>query len=202
MKIDSRIYDRLTPAERFKAAVEAFGRKDYDEVDRLNEHCPTKAYRVQEPAYFDRLRKLPFIALFHAKAVREDAMAITGCLAAMYRALAEPEPEVALDESSEEQPGEYDAMLEQASDLVDIYPTRRRHLIAREAAFDDFCQEIGLRPESVRRMCDISDLREIFATEGATAEKPDASAVAEWREGLRGMWRKGIGERWPSEHYA
>jgi hypothetical protein len=40
MKSMNRLYERLTPVERFKIAVAAFGRGDLVEVDRLNDSTP------------------------------------------------------------------------------------------------------------------------------------------------------------------
>jgi hypothetical protein len=45
MQIADRIYERLKPEERFRAAVEAFWRRDLEEVDRLNDTCPTETVR-------------------------------------------------------------------------------------------------------------------------------------------------------------
>ena len=64
MKTMERLYDRLTPTERFQIAVAAFGRGDLAEVDRLNDSTVWRNLKVQEPAYFDRLQRITWVALY------------------------------------------------------------------------------------------------------------------------------------------
>ncbi len=52
MKMPTKIYERLTPDERFRAFIEAAGRRDEEELDRLNATCPMKSYDIEDPAYF------------------------------------------------------------------------------------------------------------------------------------------------------
>ena len=58
MKTMDRLYERLTPTERFTIAVAAFGRGDLLEVDRLNDSTNWRTIKIQEPAYFDRLQRI------------------------------------------------------------------------------------------------------------------------------------------------
>lgn len=51
----ARLYDRLTPEERFKLHVEAFARNDLEEAARLRQACPLQTYRIGDPAFFYRL---------------------------------------------------------------------------------------------------------------------------------------------------
>ena len=46
MKMPTKIYERLTPNERFLAFVEAAARRDEEELDRLNVTCPMKTYQI------------------------------------------------------------------------------------------------------------------------------------------------------------
>jgi hypothetical protein len=55
-ELQGHIYEKLKPEERFRAAIEAFGRHDLKEVDRLNDSCSVKTVRMQCPAYFGQLR--------------------------------------------------------------------------------------------------------------------------------------------------
>jgi hypothetical protein len=60
MKNDGRLgklYDRLTPDERFRLAIEALAREDEPEVDHLRDTCPRAAYRMTELAYRDRISR-------------------------------------------------------------------------------------------------------------------------------------------------
>ena len=52
MGLPTKIYERLTPNERFLAFVEAAARRDEEELDRLNVTCPMKTYQIEDPAYF------------------------------------------------------------------------------------------------------------------------------------------------------
>ena len=52
MKMPTKIYERLTPNERFLAFVEAAARRDEEELERLNVTCPMKTYQIEDPAYF------------------------------------------------------------------------------------------------------------------------------------------------------
>lgn len=58
MKSDGlgKLYDRLTPDERFRLAVGAMVREDTEEIGRLAETCPRVRYTMMESAYADRIR--------------------------------------------------------------------------------------------------------------------------------------------------
>ncbi len=59
MKKDSlgKLYDRFTPDERFRLAIEALVRGDEEEVQRLRDTCPREIYRMTELAYRDRIMR-------------------------------------------------------------------------------------------------------------------------------------------------
>lgn len=46
-----RLYDRLTPDERFRLALEAVARNDEQEARRLADTCPRRTYRAPDVAY-------------------------------------------------------------------------------------------------------------------------------------------------------
>lgn len=50
----ARLYDRLTPEERFRLSLEAGARRDHDERERLVMACPKKTYRMPDVAFMDR----------------------------------------------------------------------------------------------------------------------------------------------------
>jgi hypothetical protein len=52
----ARLYDRLTPDERFRLAIEAEARGDEQEVGRLVSSCPRKVYREIDAEYGERIR--------------------------------------------------------------------------------------------------------------------------------------------------
>ena len=88
MKSVERLYDRLTPVERFQIAVAAFGRGDLTEVDRLNDATPYRQVKIQEPAYFDRLQRIVWLALhFMVDARNLQITALAGFLAMVIHLL-------------------------------------------------------------------------------------------------------------------
>lgn len=62
MKKIARLYQHLTPEERFRLALEALARDDEEEMDRLGRTCPRKNYSLRDPAFTDRLDASRFIA--------------------------------------------------------------------------------------------------------------------------------------------
>ncbi|MHB1403920.1 MAG: hypothetical protein ACYCXE_02360 [Thermoleophilia bacterium] len=51
MKELSKLYDQLTPTERFRAVLEAVARDDAEEVDKLIDTCPRFNYRMTDRVY-------------------------------------------------------------------------------------------------------------------------------------------------------
>jgi hypothetical protein len=52
----ARHYDKLSPDERFRLAIEALARGDAQEADRLAAACPRKVYREIDAQYGQRVR--------------------------------------------------------------------------------------------------------------------------------------------------
>lgn len=130
MKMPTKIYERLTPDERFRAFVEAAGRRDEEELDRLNATCPTKTCRIEDPAYF-----IPKI----------NAMIITLCAhvdAAWYSELACFSMALLTLGSGEHE--------EKAIDSLGIFVRRYR---TQMGGFEKFCEAIGVNAESMRQAC-------------------------------------------------
>jgi hypothetical protein len=48
-------YASLAPEERFRAALEAAARDDFDERESLVATCPEKTYRMPDAAFLDRI---------------------------------------------------------------------------------------------------------------------------------------------------
>jgi len=44
----TRLYDRLTPEERFRAFIDAAARRDTVEMDQLNDTCPRLTYVMDD----------------------------------------------------------------------------------------------------------------------------------------------------------
>jgi hypothetical protein len=58
MKMDgfAKLYDRLTPEERFKLLIEAIVRGDETEYRNLERSCPRLIYEMNDMAYEDLVR--------------------------------------------------------------------------------------------------------------------------------------------------
>jgi hypothetical protein len=59
-----KLYDRFTPDERFRLAIEALARGDEEEVERLKDTCPRETYRMNDLAFSERLRASQLISLY------------------------------------------------------------------------------------------------------------------------------------------
>ncbi len=72
MAIDpkGRHYEALTAPERFALLVEAMARRDGREADRLDDTCPRRVYRIDDPEFRDRVRRAHVITLMVALNMR------------------------------------------------------------------------------------------------------------------------------------
>jgi hypothetical protein len=76
MKGFDRLYERLTPDERFRASLEAAARGDWAEVRNLDDTCSLDAMRMPSPAYYERLLGIEHLALIHGIAARNGLLRI------------------------------------------------------------------------------------------------------------------------------
>jgi len=170
MKMPTKIYERLTPDERFHAFVEAAGRRDEEELDRLNATCPMKTYRIQDPDYF--LRKT-------------NATIITLCAhvdAAWFSELASFSMALLMLGSAEHE--------KLAIDSLGIFVRRYR---TQMMGFEKFCEAIGVNAESMREACGFKvgpmtklalEVAKDYAAAAPVPEEIDAAAnqlLAIWR---------------------
>lgn len=61
-RLNTRLYERLTPEERFRLALEAMARDDEQEMRRLAESCPKKTYAIRDPAFTDLVDASRYLA--------------------------------------------------------------------------------------------------------------------------------------------
>ena len=84
MKDLSRHYEQLTADERFRLWVEAMGRKDGQELDRLEATCPRRRYDAQDDDYTRRKRRFTVHALMSAlQRLQIDLLASTALVVAL-----------------------------------------------------------------------------------------------------------------------
>ncbi len=124
MKIEKH-YDALSISERFSLSLEAFARLDLIEIDRLQGTLPTLNYRTTDMRYWRRLQIFTTLALMHGvwrnQAFKRALMAST-----------------VLDVC--EDPGTAEALAAGVSKSVS-------RLLAYDAAWDAFCESIGIDPK-------------------------------------------------------
>lgn len=63
MMIKPAVYESLTPRQRVVAAMEAVGRNDTAEADRLRQTCQFKTYRQRDAEFSDRMDAIHRAAL-------------------------------------------------------------------------------------------------------------------------------------------
>lgn len=154
MKTMERLYERLTPTERFQIAVAAFGRGDLVEVDRLNSSTSWRTLKVQEPAYFDRLQHLVWLALYMTAHARDQRVAAIAAYAALVMQMRQAEDLDARCSQEDEMKFEK---------LRDLCVERVSHLKALYAAWEEFCGGVGISTSDVDRMTGLP----ILALDGA-----------------------------------
>ena len=84
MKDISKHYALLTPDERFQLFVEAMGRKDEQELDRLEATCPRRNYNAQDSEYTRKKWSFTVLALATAlQTLRLEMLASTALVVAL-----------------------------------------------------------------------------------------------------------------------
>ena len=137
-----RLYERLTPSERFQIAVAAFGRGDLAEVDRLNDSTPYRTFKIQEPAYFDRLQHITWLALYVAVQVRNQQAAALAVYAAMVLHTMRTED---LDGDADRDDAKFEALCELCAERVS-------RLKALTSAWETFCEGLGVSARDIDTM--------------------------------------------------
>ena len=170
MKMPTKIYERLTPDERFRVFVEAAGRRDEEELDRLNATCAMKTCRIEDPDYFLRKTNATIITLCaHVDAAWFSELA---CFSMALLTLGS---------------GKHDQM---AIDSLSVFVRRYR---TQMMGFEKFCEAIGVNAESMRQACGCRvgpinrlalEIAEDYASAAPVPEEIDAAAnqlLARWR---------------------
>jgi hypothetical protein len=137
-----RLYERLTPTERFQIAVAAFGRGDLAEVDRLNDSTPYRTFKIQEPAYFNRLQRITWLALHVTVQARGQQTAALAAYAAM----------VLHTMRTEDLAGDADHEDARFGELGELCAERISRLKALTSAWDTFCAGLGLSASDLDKM--------------------------------------------------
>lgn len=156
MKIMNKIYERLTAEERFRAFVEAAGRGDAEELDRLNATCPRRLYECDDHEYV------------HAKTMVLLLSSSAHLDAAWFSELASFSMAMLMFGSEKH--------AEKASTALTLFVRRYR---ARMLGFDRFCETIGVNPHSLRQAIGITVGPMMQMALEVAADYPDATPTVE-----------------------
>lgn len=170
MKMPNRIYKRLTPDERFHAFVEAAGRRDEEELDRLNATCPMKTYQIEDPDFFlPKINAMIITLCVHVDAARYSELA---CFSMALLTLGSGEHE------------------EKAIDSLGIFVRRYR---TQMGGFGKFCEAIGVNAESMREAvgCRVGPMTRLALeiAEDYTDAEPSPHEIDVFAENLLTSWR-------------
>jgi hypothetical protein len=194
VQIAERVYTQLQPDERFRAAVEAFSRRDEAEMDRLNDTCPYETVRIQSLAYFYRLQGFIELAMTHGILARDVMLGVWVC---MWKIQRESESAfihssgAAADDGSDqpcEDSLEAETQVDDPDDADEAISTLGRligRLKAYRSAWADFCESVGVDPT----MTDFAYYNESQGiTELLEEFKTDLDLRAQQLELLRNAW--------------
>ena len=186
-----RLYDRLTPAERFQIAVAAFGRGDLAEVDWLNDTTPYRTFTIQEPAYFDRLQRITWLALYVTVQARSQQTAALAVYAAMVLQTMRADD---LDGDTDQDDAKFE-------ELCQLCVDRISRLKALSSAWETFCQSLGVSVSDLDKMTGLpllgpgGTVELIEETMGEIA--PDEDYRQQCLDHMTGFWDRMIRDRHP-----
>jgi hypothetical protein len=186
-----RLYERLTPTERFEIAVSAFGRGDMAEVDRLNDSTAYREVKIQEPAYFNRLQRIVWLALYFMVDARN--LQISGLAAFSALTIYEFKSESGADEGeASEDDAKFDA-------LVDLCQQKASRLKALHAAWEEFCTGLALSASDIDKMIGMpfmGGLRQIEMIQKSVGEvPPDKEYQREYLDHMKTLWKTKLEDR-------
>jgi hypothetical protein len=149
--LNSSLYEKLLPIERFQVAIDAVGRRDHDELRRLTDSCPEHRYWAMDVNYGERLKAATVIALSAANLLLRARLALEPPWAARdgleegATALAEFSATFSVDESSLVS----DDWNELQREIEATYCARASDLIGVCEGIRRFCEAIGVVPSNL-----------------------------------------------------
>lgn len=169
MKFPEKLYESLTAEERARAFIEALSRLDATEVERLNDTCPTSRYVVEDWNYVQIKQNCMLVTLLVDREVSSVAEWAGATLLQLVC-------------SDGVEAGEVEAILCQCI---------RRYRVATRA-FDQFCREMGVKPDTMCSAYTVTRHPLIEVTERLFGDRNEAQAdvvaVEEYYQSLRLMW--------------
>ena len=174
MKDLTKHYHLLTPDERFRLFVNAMGRRDEQELDRLEDTCPRKHYTMQDYEYTHR--KIRFVTYSFASALERARLEMLALLALV----------IALSDDSSEQTSD-----KSMAAFRKLMQTRK----GKREAWNRFCARLGVLPDSItapfvehcdwameaaEAVCETLELDEDDTISGKVAERELEALLAAW----------------------
>ena len=130
MKDIAKQYPLLTAEERFRLFVEAMGRKDEQELDRLENTCPRRNYTMQDYDYTHRKMQFMVLALTSAiQKLRIDLLASTALVVAL-----------ANDDNSNDSA---------ADKAIEAFKKFMRVRQGKRDGWLRFCEVVGVNPDAI-----------------------------------------------------
>jgi hypothetical protein len=211
-----KLYDRLTPEERFRLDVEAMARGDAEESELLTSTCPRRTYTMTDVGFSGRwdgaiqittaalmdLRqstaKLRMVDAFRAVLPYAEQLAQNSAAEAYFEVREDDPSEAGVDDDLER----IEARIKEDGRLIPELLERLERELATEGlavwqAFSLFCEEeIGISPEKLLRATfppaleDVGWFRQLCERPQLEAEAAD---VEEYHEYMRSHWRRRFG---------
>ncbi len=212
-----KLYDRLTPEERFRLDVEAMARGDEEESELLTSTCPRRTYTMTDGGFsgrWDAARQLTMAALMDfrqntAKLRMVDAFRVVlpyaEQLAHNGAAEAYLEGNKGGPERMDEDLERIEARVKEDARVIPELLERLERELATEAlavweAFSLFCEEdMKLTPEKLLRATfppaleDVGWFRQLCERLQLEASETEAD-VKEYCEHMRGHWQRRLGQ--------
>ena len=193
MKPMDRLYERLTPTERFKVAVSAFGRGDLVEVDRLNDSTAWRCLKIQEPAYFERLQRITWLALYFTVRARDLQSAVLAVFSAMSIHLLQSDGRRDKGEPRDDDDARFD-------ELVELIEQRISRLKELHAAWVEFCSGLGVSTSDVDNMIGIPFMGRLEQLEPVQEIvgniPPDEDYQRECLDHMKTFWKTRLEDRY------
>ena len=217
-----KLYDRLTPEERFRLDVEAMARGDAQESELLTSTCPRHTYTMTDVGYSGRwdgaieltmatlmdlrqstakLRMLRMVDALRAAVLPYAEQLVQNSAAEAYF-----EASGAEDDSSEARADEdlekIEARIKEDGRFIPELLERLERELATEGlavweAFSLFCEEdMGISPEKLLRATFPPALEDVGWFRQLCERlqlEAEAAAVEEYREYMRSHWRRRFG---------
>ncbi len=216
-----RLYDVLTPEERFRLMLTARAREDEPEVDRLERTCPSKGYTMPDATYLDRRELIQPITLAVCLDLTQylAKLQVSSAFGDAARELRErflDRAEVvvnqlqthAADEAEADQAEDWreasSLLVGHALDSLERVANTLDRDLACEArvvldGFGRFCRaELGLEPEMAMGALFAPMLERLeWQREALDVAEPDPAKVDEYARTLTEGWRRVLGLEQP-----